>query len=100
MDDFMLFGDDLAALGAARERIADWLTAERGLRLKDPQAVPIDNRRPAVFLGFRLSRAGIGPGPKALHRLRRRLRQADRLDPDALARSLSAFRGMWSALGG
>lgn len=50
-------------------------------------------------LGFRLSRAGIGPGPKALRRLRR-LRQGDRLHPDDLARSLRAFRGVWGALGG
>ncbi|AUB80385.1 hypothetical protein [Candidatus Thiodictyon syntrophicum] len=83
-----------------RDLIADWLECERGLRLKDPGAEPLDNRLPAVFLGFRISRAGMGPGPKAVRRLRRRLRQADGLDPAHLARSLLAFRGMWGALGG
>ena len=67
--------------------------------LKEPGAVPVENRRPAVFLGFRVSRGGVGPGPKALRRLRWRLRRGDRIDPEQLARSLQAFRGMWRALG-
>lgn len=100
MDDFVLFGDGPEALVQARDRIADWLAQERGLVLKDPGAAPLDNRIPAIFLGFRVSRGGLGPGPKALRRLRRRLRRADTLDPDHLARSLLAFRGMWGALGG
>ena len=100
MDDFVLFADRPEALTEARERIGDWLAEERGLVLKDPAAEPLDNRQPGVFLGFRVSRGGLGPGPKALRRLRRRLRQADTLDPDRLARSLLAFRGMWGALGG
>ncbi len=75
---------------------------ERALReaVKHSLAEPLDNRLPTVFLGFRIRRAGIGPGPKALRRLRRRLRRADDLDPAHLARSLLAFRGMWGALGG
>jgi retron-type reverse transcriptase len=100
MDDFVLFGDRREALIEARERIVAWLAEERGLVLKDPVAAPMDNRLPAVFLGFRVSRSGLGPGPKALRRLRRRVQQTDNLDPDHLARSLLAFRGMWGALGG
>jgi retron-type reverse transcriptase len=100
MDDFVLFAERAEALLQARDLIADWLERERGLTLKHPQAPPLDNRLPAVFLGFRISRAGIGPGPKALRRLRRRLRRADDLDPEQLARRLRAFRGMWGALGG
>jgi len=100
MDDFVLFGDGPKALVQARDGISDWLARERGLVLKDPDAAPLDNRLPAIFLGFRVSRGGLGPGPKALRRLRRRLRRADTLDPDHLARSLLAFRGMWGALGG
>jgi len=100
MDDFVLFAERAETLVRARDMIADWLMRERGLTLKDPVAPPLDNRLPAVFLGFRVSRAGMGPGPKALRRLRRRLRRADDLDPEHLARSLLAFRGMWGALGG
>ncbi len=99
MDDFVLFGDSAAALCQLRERLIDWLAAERGLRLKDPAARPLDNRLPTVLLGFRVSRAGLGPGPKALRRLRWRLRLTDPDDPDHLARSLQAFRGIWGALG-
>ena len=108
MDDFVLFGDDRAALLDATTSIREWLVSQRHLLLKDPEAQPLCNRRPAVFLGFRLSRAGIGPGPKARKRLRRRLRRAARQasgqalsqDAERLARSLRAFRGMWRALGG
>ncbi len=100
MDDFVLFADQPEDLIEAREQIAAWLATERGLVLKDPAVAPMNNRLPAVFLGFRVSRGGLGPGPKALHRLCRRLRQADTLNPDHLARSLLAFRGMWGALGG
>jgi RNA-directed DNA polymerase len=98
MDDCVLF-DAPHALCEARDRVADWLARERGLLLKDPLVVPSDNRRPGIFLGFRVSRAGLGPGPKALRRLRRQLRRADDLEPDQLARSLQAFRGLWRALG-
>jgi hypothetical protein len=100
MDDVVLFGDRAEALCRARDLIADWLARERGLALKQPAVEPLDNRHPAVFLGFRVSRAGLGPGPKALRRLRRRLRTAPDRDPEHLARSLQAFRGMWGALGG
>jgi RNA-directed DNA polymerase len=105
MDDFVLFGQSTRSLYAARNRIAEWLARERGLLLKDPAARPLDNRLPTVFLGFRISRAGVGPGPKALRRLERKLPKfvdegADALSPDHLERSLRAFRGMWGALGG
>jgi hypothetical protein len=53
---------------------------------------PIENTRPAVFVGFRVSRAGNGPGPKARRRLRWRLRRADADDPEHLARSRSYLR--------
>lgn len=99
MDDFVLFSDNAAQLEAFRRQITAWLTRERRLTLKDPEAAPVNNTRPAVFLGFRVSRAGIGPGPKARRRLRHRLRHADELGPERLVRSLRAYRGMWLALG-
>lgn len=100
MDDLVLFMDGAPALAEAGRAIASWLEDERWLTLKDPGAKPIENTCPAVFVGFRVSRAGIGPGPKARRRLRWRLRQADAFDPEHLARSLRAFRGIWGALGG
>ncbi len=100
MDDFVLFGEREAALRQTTELVAEWLAGQRRLILKDPDARPVSNRRPAVFLGFRLSRAGIGPGPKARARLRQRLRRITGGDGEHLARSLQAYRGMWRALGG
>ncbi len=74
MDDFVLFDDRAEALSEARDSITEWLAGERGLALKQPKKEPLDNRLPAIFLGFRVSRVGLGPGPKSLKRLRRRLR--------------------------
>jgi hypothetical protein len=99
MDDLVLFADEPGWLEVCATDISDWLASERRLLLKEPEATPLQNARPAIFLGFRVSRAGIGPGPKARRRLRIRLRQADALGPERLARSLRAYRGIWSALG-
>ncbi len=94
MDDFVLFDDDPGRLAEAREAIADWLLAERGLALKHPAAPVLCNRQPASFLGFRISRAGLLPGPKMKRRLRQRLRNADSLGAARLARGLTAYRGV------
>jgi len=55
--------------------------------------------QPSTFLGFRVSRAGLLPGPKARRRLRQRLRDASVLGPDRLTRGLRAYRGVLLTLG-
>jgi len=94
MDDLVLFSDSPERLEACRSDIADWLGRERGLRLKDPAARVLPNRQPATFLGFRVSRAGVLPGPKMKRRLRARLAAADRVTPEELARGLAAYRSV------
>jgi hypothetical protein len=94
MDDLVLFADSGAWLESCRADIADWLARERGLQLKDPAAPILPNTQPATFLGFRVSRAGVLPGPKMKRRLRVRLAGADALAPGRLARGLSAYRGV------
>jgi RNA-directed DNA polymerase len=94
MDDFVLFSDSDAWLDSCRVDIANWLETKRGLRLKDPEASVLPNSQPATFLGFRVSRAGVLPGPKMKHRLKMRLAGADASTPDQLARSLIAYRGV------
>ena len=50
------------------------------------------------FWGYRIARSGLGPGAKARHRLRQRLRRAHDLPQEALERSLADYRGMWMTL--
>ena len=52
-----------------------------------------------TYLGFRISRAGLLPGPKAKKRLQQRLRKATLTNPDQLARSLRAYQGMLLTIG-
>lgn len=98
MDDFVLFGDDPAALEAAREAIRAWLLHERGLELKRRRDAVQPTTQPATYLGFRVSRAGILPGPKAKRRLKERLALADTLATDRLERCLTSYRGLLLSL--
>ena len=96
MDDFVLFADDADTLGAARTAIADWLARERALALN-----PLHDRieraaDPAVFLGYRVSRAGTGPSRRLRRRLRARIRAAAGHGPEALRRTLVSYRGLLS----
>lgn len=99
MDDFSLFGDDAQQLEEAREAIRQWLLAERKLELKRQHDQVHVTAEPSTFLGYRVSRAGLLPGPKARLRLRQRLREADALGPERLARGLSAYRGVLLTIG-
>ena len=99
MDDFSLFHDDPARLEAAREAVPEWLLTERRLRLKDPVAPVQSTRQASSYLGFRVSRAGLAPGPKAKRRLRQRLRQAEAMGGVRLTKGLQAYRGLLLSIG-
>ncbi len=87
-----------AELEDAREAIRDWLRTERGLRLKRRRDAVQPTSQPGTFLGFRVSRAGVAPGPKAKRRLKERLLDVDATGADHLARSLRAYRGLYVSL--
>jgi hypothetical protein len=95
MDDFVLFSDDAAALEAARERVRAWLLSERGLSINPKRGAVHATSEPAIFLGCRVSQAGISPGPKVRRRMRRRLRLAARKGLDHLERSIRSYRGIY-----
>lgn len=99
MDDFTLFGNDRAALEEAREALREWLDRERRLALNPRRQAVQPTSQPSTFLGFRVSRSGLLPGPKAKRRLRRRLQNAEVLGVDRLARSLQAYRGVLLTIG-
>jgi RNA-directed DNA polymerase len=98
MDDIVLFSDDAAFLEAAREAVRSWLREERRLELKSRRSGVQPTSQPSTYLGFRVSRAGVLPGPKAKRRIRQRLAAADGMSGETLQRCLTAYRGLLLSL--
>ena len=67
------FADRRADLRRARREVGDRLTAERGLRLKHPEARILSCHGHLDTLGYRITRKGLMARPRALHRMRRRI---------------------------
>jgi hypothetical protein len=99
MDDCSLFSDDRAVLEDAREAIREWLWTKRRLTLNPRRLAVQPTAQPSTYLGFRVSRSGLLPGPKAKRRLKQRLRDAEALGTDRLVRSLRAYRGVLLTIG-
>lgn len=95
VDDISMFSDDKNALLDARSRIMDWLGTHRSLRLNPKRWDVHPTHEPLTYLGYRVSKAGFGPGPKMRRRIRNNLRIAFARGPDALQRTLNAYRGLW-----
>ncbi|MGE3541781.1 MAG: reverse transcriptase domain-containing protein [Candidatus Tectimicrobiota bacterium] len=94
MDDFVLFADDKTRLLDARAAIREWLLQERALHLNPRHLVVLPTHTPAVFLGYRISRAGITASRKLRRRLRQRLQAAAARGDAALLRTVRAYRGL------
>ncbi len=94
MDDLVLFDQERDRLRSARSAIAGWLADKRRLTLNPKHLEIIPNRTPGVFLGYRISRAGINPGRKLRRRMKRRLRLAAAKGETALVRSIQSYRGL------
>ena len=80
--------------GRRRALIAAWLHDNRALRLNPKHLVVEPTRAPAVFLGYRISRAGIAPSRKLRRRFRQRLRSAAAQGEDTLVRSIRSYQGL------
>jgi hypothetical protein len=93
MDDITLFADDAATLRSAREALRAWLLDERRLELKDPDAKPMRTDRRFGYLGYEVTRAGLGLGHKARVRLRQRL--ATVTTSGRLRAALASYRAAW-----
>lgn len=99
MDDFTLFGDDRAVLEDVREAIREWLRRERQLELNPRRQAVQPTAQSSTYLGFRVSRSGLLPGPKAKRRLKQRLHDAETMGTDRLIRGLRAYRGILLTIG-
>ncbi|MBL8696609.1 MAG: hypothetical protein JNJ88_21130 [Planctomycetes bacterium] len=75
VDDLYLFSDRRADLRSWRELTARWLSEERGLRLKSPQARIRSCRGHLDALGAQVTREGIAPFRRALAGLRAETRR-------------------------
>jgi retron-type reverse transcriptase len=94
MDDFVLFAKDKTQLLDARTAIASWLSEARELRLNPKHLIVEPTCAPAVFLGYRVSRAGISPSRKLHRRFRQRLQVAAAKGEEALCRTIRSYQGL------
>ena len=101
MDDLFLFGRRRAELRRRRGEVGAWLAAERGLRLKHPDARVLSTRGHLDALGYRIRRDGLSVLPKTLRRFKARLARA--LDDPAVAQQAIAAQARstaaWSLFG-
>lgn len=93
MDDLTLFCDDEAQLLDLRDAVGLWLLEHRGLELKDVGALPRSTRASSPYLGYRVSREGFSPGPKARGRIAAHVRAA--ATPDRLQATVTSTAAMW-----
>lgn len=99
VDDIFFFGDRRSELRSWRRAVREWLRAERGLRLKHPEARVLSCRGHLDALGYRITRDGVEALPRALSRLKARVAEeaagsggeSERID---LARSIAASAGV------
>lgn len=77
----------------ARDRMGAWLREERGLELKDADARPRRTDRQHDYLGYRVSRCGIGPGLQMRSRV---VGHVAERDPEQLHASVSAMAAAWT----
>ncbi len=97
VDDLFLFGDSRAVLRTLRGEIGHWLSVQRGLRLKHPDARILSCSGHLDALGHRIRRDGIQPLPRTLRRLRTRVGahvRGTRLRVD-IERSVASTVGLW-----
>jgi hypothetical protein len=93
MDDFVLFGDSKTDLKEAELEIEAWLAQNRGLGLNPRHRMIRSCQEPAVFLGYRISRAGTNSSRKLRRHMKHNLRRAAERGPEALQRTLASYKG-------
>ncbi len=94
MDDLTLMGDDREALFDARDAVADWLAVHRGLDLRDPWVPPRPTGGAHAYLGYVVSRAGVGPGRRMRQRAGALIASGGRPAGGGAARAVAAA-WMW-----
>ena len=91
---FSLFGNDAGFLAAAREAIAAWLASQRDLELNRKRWHVVPAAQPSTYMGYRVSRAGLGPSRKMRQRMRKKVALAGGKGPEALRATLESYRAL------
>lgn len=94
MDDLVLFDDDRGRLHNHLGEIEAWLAEHRRLQLNPKHREVVPNTEPFTWLGYRVSRAGLAPGPKMRRRFERNLRRAEARGHTALERCIASYRSV------
>ncbi|MCB9761272.1 MAG: hypothetical protein H6739_15630 [Alphaproteobacteria bacterium] len=69
------------------------MNPHRSFHLKHPDARPLRTDRWYSYLGYRVSRRGLRPGPKMLGRVSRNV---EAKEPEALRASVAAMAAAWT----
>ena len=75
MDDHTLFSNSANQLKEAHQQIQDWLTTRRKLALNPKSKGVRPSKEPSVYLGYRISPAGLCVGPIARKRMKQRIKK-------------------------
>ena len=94
MDDCVLFANEEKQLLEAGTAIGAWPEDARALDLNPKHLTIEPTHTSAVFLGYRVSRAGISPSRKLCRHLRERLQAAAARGEEALFRTLQSYQGL------
>lgn len=94
-DDLTLFGDSRAELLERRDAIEQWLHSQRGLQLNQARTRLQQCHHGFDYLGYRVRREGIDPGPKLKRRIRTELPKLAQGPPQRLARALASWRAAY-----
>lgn len=95
MDDLLFFGDSETELAEVGQAVADWLKTHRRLELKPDRVGIVPTGTASTYLGYRISRSGIRPGPKLKKNMRIRLRIAAKKGHQVLRRVEASYHGLW-----
>ena len=96
MDDFTLFSDSDEQLRAAHLEIKSWLWHNRKLHLNPKYENVAETRFPSIYLGYRVSKAGLCMGPMARKRLKQKLKRLkrSRISLDHLTSMLTSYSAL------
>jgi len=94
MDDLVCFGESRAYLKRCKAEIQAWVQDHRRLRLNERKAHILPAGVVRNWLGYRVTRAGVDLGPKAVKRFRANLPRIMSAGLPKLKRALAAWRGM------
>ncbi len=94
MDDFVLFSNNKTQLKQQRNLLDTWLAQNRNLALKKGKGQIRPTKCVQYWLGHKITLAGYDPGPKAVKRMKNKLKHRINGNEATFERAMHAWRGM------